>query len=118
MEVHQKVQREDRQIIMFTHLSQLLNLFTGFGGLIAPLIIWLVKKDEIINLDEEGKKVLNFQITMLIAAIIAVPLMLILIGFVIIFAVGLLTLIFPIINAVKANNGQPTSYPFSFKFLS
>lgn len=117
MEVHQKAQREDRQIIMFTHLSQLLNLFTGFGGLIAPLIIWLVKKDEIINLDEEGKKVLNFQITMLIAAIVSVPLMLILIGFVIIFAVGLLTLIFPIINAVKANNGQPTSYPLSFKFL-
>ncbi|SEA42222.1 DUF4870 domain-containing protein [Psychroflexus halocasei] len=117
MEVHQKAQREDKQIIMFTHLSQLLNLFTGFGGLIAPLIIWLVKKDEIINLDEEGKKVLNFQITMLIAAIVSIPLMLILIGFVIIFAVGLLTLIFPIINAVKANNGQPTSYPLSFKFL-
>ncbi|MGO1729750.1 MAG: DUF4870 domain-containing protein [Psychroflexus halocasei] len=117
MEVHQKAQREDTQIIMFTHLSQLLNLFTGFGGLIAPLIIWLVKKDEIINLDEEGKKVLNFQITMLIAAIVAIPLTLILIGFVIIFAVGLLTLIFPIINAVKANKGESTSYPLSFKFL-
>lgn len=117
MEVQQKVQREDRQILMFTHLSQLLNLFTGFGGLIAPLIIWLVKKDEIIKLDEEGKKVLNFQITMLLAALIAIPLTLILIGFVILFAVGLLTIIFPIMNGLKANKGEATKYPLSIQFI-
>ncbi|MBZ9626669.1 DUF4870 domain-containing protein [Psychroflexus sp. CAK57W] len=118
MEVYQDpILREDRQMLLFTHLSQLLNLFTGFGGFIVPLIIWLTQKDKIEDMDKQGKQILNFQLTMLLAALVAVPLMLILIGFVIIAAVGLLTLIFPIINAIKANNGEPTHYPLSIEFF-
>ena len=32
------------------HLSQLLDLVTGVGGLILPLLIWAVKKEVIIDL--------------------------------------------------------------------
>ncbi|WP_093368217.1 DUF4870 domain-containing protein [Psychroflexus sediminis] len=118
MEVYQDpILREDRQMLLFAHLSQLLNLFTGFGGFIVPLIIWLTQKDKIEHMDEQGKQILNFQLTMLLAALVAVPLMLILIGFVILAGVGLLTLIFPIINAIKANNGEKTDYPLSIEFF-
>jgi hypothetical protein len=44
--------------------------------------------------------------------------MLIIVGFITLAIVGLLTLIFPIINAIKANNGEPTYYPFSIKFFN
>lgn len=118
MEVYQDpILREDRQLLLFAHLSQLLNLFTGLGGFIVPLVIWLTQKDKVEKMDEQGKQILNFQLTMLLAALVAIPLMFILIGFVIIAAVGLLTLIFPIINAIKANNGEPTHYPLSITFF-
>lgn len=118
MEVYQDpILREDRQLLLFTHLSQLLSYITGFGGFIVPLIIWLTQKDKIEQMDVQGKQILNFQLTMLLAALIAIPLMLILIGFVIIAVVALLTLIFPIINAIKANNGEPTHYPLSIVFF-
>lgn len=119
MEVYQDpILREDRQMLLFAHLSQLLNLITGFGGFIVPLIIWLTQKDKVEHMDEQGKQILNFQLTMILAALVSIPLMLILIGFVIIAVVGLLTLIFPIINGVKASNSEPTQYPLSIKFFS
>lgn len=74
-------QKENRQMLLVLHLSQLLNIISGFGGLIVPLILWQVKKDEIINIDEQGKQIVNFQLSMLIYAVISVVLFFILIGF-------------------------------------
>lgn len=110
-------QREDRQMLLVMHLSQLLNLITGFGGLIAPLILWQVKKDEIINMDEQGKQVVNFQLSMLIYAVISAVLCLILIGFFLLGILALLNIILPVINAINANNGKPTNYPLSIQFI-
>ena len=39
--------REDKSLLVITHLSQLLTYITGIGGLIVPLIIWAFKKDEV-----------------------------------------------------------------------
>jgi uncharacterized Tic20 family protein len=118
MEVYQDpILREDRQLLLFTHLSQLLTYVTGFGGFVVPLVIWLTQKDKIEQMDVQGKQILNFQLTMLLAALVSVPLMLILVGFVIAAAVGLLSLIFQIVNAIKANNGEPTHYPLSIEFF-
>ena len=36
--------KENRQLLVFTHLSQLLDFVTGIGGFIVPLLLWLVKK--------------------------------------------------------------------------
>ena len=110
--------REDKQTIVLTHLSQLLDLVTGFGGFIVPLIIWLIKKDEIYDMDEHGKSILNFQISMFVYAIICVPLILLLgLGFLGLIIIGILCLVLPIINAIKANNGEKPSYPFSIQFI-
>lgn len=119
MEIYQDpFLKEDRQMLLFAHLSQLLNLFTGFVGFIVPLVIWLTQKDKVEHMDEQGKQILNFQLTMFLAALVSVPLMLILVGFVLIAVVGILTLVFPIINAMKANDGLPTHYPFSIAFFN
>ncbi len=110
--------REDRQTLMLTHLSQLLDLVTGFGGFIVPLIIWIMKKDEIYDMDEHGKSILNFQLSMFIYAIICIPLILLLgLGILGLIAIGILCLVLPIINAIKANNGERPSYPFSIQFI-
>ena len=86
--------REDRQTLMLTHLSQLLDLVTGFGGFIVPLIIWIMKKDEIYDMDEHGKSILNFQLSMFLYAIICIPLILLLgLGILGLIAIGILLVI-------------------------
>ena len=54
--------KENRQLLVFTHLSQLLDFVTGIGGFIVPLLLWLVKKDEVFDMDRHGKAILNFRI--------------------------------------------------------
>ena len=57
---------ENRQLLVLTHLSQLLDFITGIGGFLVPLIIWLIKKDEVFDMDRHGKAILNFRISMFI----------------------------------------------------
>ena len=78
MQVSPYTLREDRQTLMLTHLSQLLDLITGFGGFIVPLVVWLTKKDEIYGMDEHGKSIINFQLSMFLYALICIPLILLL----------------------------------------
>ncbi len=110
---------EDRQILVLTHLSQLITLVVGFGSLILPLIIWLTQKDKVYQMDAHGKNIINFQISLVILYIICVPLILLFgLGFLGFFVLGLVSIIFPIINAIKASNGENPTYPLSFNFIS
>ena len=61
--------REDKQLLVLTHLSQLLDLVTVIGGFIVPLVIWLTQKDKIFGMDAHGKMILNFQISIFIYSI-------------------------------------------------
>jgi len=110
--------REDRNLLVVAHLSQLLDFITGIGGLIVPLILWITQKEKVLKMDEQGKQIINFQISTFIYSLLCIPLILLLglgiLGFIVL---GILVLIFPIINAVKASNGEPTYYPLSIQFL-
>ena len=110
--------REDKQLIVLTHLSQLLDFVTGIGGFIVPLIIWLLKRDEVSGMDEHGKAILNFRISMFIYVLLCIPLILLLgLGILGLFVLGIFYLVFPISNAIKASNNEPPSYPLSIKRL-
>ena len=110
--------KTNRQLLVLTHLSQLLDLVTLVGGFLVPLVIWLTKKNEVDSMDEHGKAIINFRISMLIYLALCVPLVLFfglgLLGFLVI---GVLYFILPILNAIKASNGEKPSYPFSFKII-
>ncbi|AOW19608.1 DUF4870 domain-containing protein [Urechidicola croceus] len=110
--------RKNNQLLVITHLSQLLDFVTGIGGIIVPLILWVTNKDQVQDMDEHGKSILNFRLTMLLYLLICVPLVLFfglgLLGFIVI---GIFYFIFPIINAIKASNGEHPSYPFSISFI-
>ena len=100
------------------HLSGLL-LYVGipFANIIGPLVIWLIKKDEIPQLNAHGKAAINFQISLVIYFIACIPLCIIVIGFFGIIALGILNIIFIIIATIKAADGQVYDYPLSIKFL-
>lgn len=111
--------KKNKELLVFTHLSQLLDLVTVIGGFITPLILWLLKKDEVLGMDEHGKAILNFRISMFLYLMICVPLVLFfglgLLGFLVL---GVFYFIFPIINAIKVSNNEAPNYPFSIKFIS
>ncbi len=111
--------RQDNQLIVLTHLSQLLTFITGFGGLLVPLVIWITQKDTVYKMDEQGKHILNFQISMIIYSLICIPLILALgLGIVGLIALCVLSFIYPIINAIKASHGETPKYPLSLNFIS
>jgi len=110
--------RKDNQLLVITHLSQLLDVITGFGGFIVPLILWITNKEKIYSMDIHGKSVINFQISMFLYALLAVPLIFVFgLGLLLLIGIGLLCLILPIINAVKASNGEEPNYLFSIDFI-
>ena len=116
---HATAMRTDNQLLMITHLSQLLNFVTGFGGLIVPLVLWATQKDKVYQMDEQGKEIINFQLSIIVYAILCVPAILLLgLGILGLIIVGVISFVFPIINAIKASNGESPKYPLSLNFIS
>jgi len=108
---------DQRQTGMFLHLSQLAGLIVPFAGIIVPSVIWQTQKDKIPALDAHGKMVTNWMISALIYSAVSVILMFVLVGFLTMLAVIIMAIVFPIIGAVKANNGELWEYPLTIKFL-
>ncbi len=102
---------------MAIHLSPLIGLVVPFGNLIAPLILWLIKRPESPVLDSEGKSALNFQISITIYAIVSLLLMLILVGFLTALATTILWFYGMVMAGIKTGNGEPVVYPLSIRFL-
>ena len=120
---------EEKKWAMFAHLSMLLGglLTSGWAGsagfFIGPLVIWLMKKETMPFVDDQGKEALNFSITVSIVciallmltilslgigALVTIPLML---------AVGIASLVFAIMAAIKANEGVAYRYPISIRLV-
>lgn len=110
--------REDNQMLVITHLSQLLDLITGIGGFIVPLILWLTQKDKVEGMDFHGKMIINFQISMFIYGLICVPLIFLFgLGFIGLIGIAIIMLILPIINAIKVSNGETPHYPLTIGII-
>ena len=117
---NEELSKDARMWAMFCHLGGLAGLVPivpAFGSIIAPLVIWQVKKNEFPFVDEQGKEAVNFQISMLLYAIICIPLCFICIGFFLLAAVGIVDIVFLLIAAIKANNGERYRYPISIRFI-
>jgi len=106
-----------REWAMFLHLSQLLGFLVPLAGLIAPLLIWQLKKDELPELDPHGKVVMNWVLSALIYLLAASLLVLVVVGVPLLLALLVLAVVFPIIGGLKANAGELWRYPLSIEFL-
>ncbi|AKJ96911.1 MULTISPECIES: DUF4870 domain-containing protein [Pseudomonas] len=109
--------KEARQWAMFCHLSALLGIWIPFGTLIGPLVLWQLKRESDPFIDAQGKEALNFQITVAIASAISLLLMIVVIGFFLFGLVAIGALVLTIIAGVKANEGQPYRYPFTWRLV-
>lgn len=102
---------------MIAHLIALAGYVIPFGGIIGPLVIWLVKKDDHPFIADQGKESLNFQITLAIAELLCIPLFFVCIGVPLIILLALANLIFIIVAAIAAADGKYYRYPWALRLV-
>ena len=131
---------EERNWSMLVHLSALSSFLTsGAGGILGPLVVWLIFRGKSDMVNFHGKKALNFQISFFIYFIILfiamiplfivgsiagekdeiaagfwVPLIVLIIAMI---ALGILSLVWTIVAAVRASRGDPPGYILAIPFL-
>ncbi len=109
--------KDDKMWATFAHLGIIAGFVIPFGNVLAPLIIWLVFKDRSSYVDYHGKEALNFQLTVTIAIIASIILIFLLVGIFLVIVVALLSLVFSVVAAVKANEGAYYEYPINIRFI-
>lgn len=92
-------------------LSHVLTLVVGF---FAPLVVYLLKKDESSFVAAHAKESLNFQITVLIAIMV---LFITVIGILLIWIVGIAAVVLVIVATIKASEGKLYKYPATIRFI-
>jgi uncharacterized protein len=101
------------------HLSGFSGILMGWSlmHIIAPLVIWLIKRADSPEIDVTGKEVLNFQISYSIYTGISILLCFVLVGFVLLPIVLIAWLICMVLASVRTSNGEAYRYPFTIRFL-
>ena len=110
--------RDERMYAMLCHLSVFSGFIIPFGNIIGPLVIWQMKKHEFTLVNDQGREVLNFQISMLIYIAIAAVLCIFIIGIPILIGLLIFNLIITVIGALKANEGIRYRYPMCLQILN
>ncbi|MBO0798439.1 MAG: DUF4870 domain-containing protein [Blastocatellia bacterium] len=115
----QAVSRDDRTWAMLAHLSALVGYsFMPLGNVVAPFIVWVIRKDQSWFIDDQAKEAMNFQISMVIYALISIPLVLLLIGIVLLIFLYVFGIVMIIIAAIRANDGIQYRYPLTLRFIT
>ena len=103
---------------MFCHLLGL-ALFLGipFGNIIAPLVLWLLKRAEDPFVDDCGKEAVNFQITISLYFTLSAVLIFAMVGIVLLPLVVIFHVIYTILASIKASEGRYYRYPLTIRFI-
>ena len=119
----------DRHWGMAAHLCGLLWLAGGSGliffpfgilvlfTMLGPLIIWRTKGMQSAFIAEQAKESLNFQITVFLLGLVFLVLAVVLIGFVLLWILGLINLVLVVIAAMTVSDGRPYRYPFCLRLV-
>jgi len=98
--------------------AMLIHLLAIFTGWLVPLIIWLIKKDQSRFIDQQGKEVVNFELTLLIGVVVGIVTACLYIGVLILLAVTVVNIVFGILSTMEVNQGKPYRYPVCIRFIS
>lgn len=111
---------EEKNWAMISHISAfvaLIPLLPVIGMVLGPLIVWLLKKEDMPLVAENGKAALNFNIGMFIAYCVAILLCFIIIGIPLLFGLVIFHFIVTVMAAIKASEGGVYKYPFTLKLV-
>ena len=103
---------------MLAHLSALAGLVLPLIGIVlGPLAVWLTRRDESQFVGDNAKEALNFNLSVLLAAIACMLLMLVFVGFLLGTALFIFWLVMTLVAAIKASEGHTYRYPFSLRLV-
>ena len=114
-------------LAMFAHLSILIGGIVPLFGIVVPIVLWIVKSGSDDLVVANAKEVINFQISVLLWALLLVGIAFVGVSFarpllwIAVLLVGILAIagvVLPIIAAVKANGGEAYRYPFTAHLFS
>lgn len=105
------------QWCMFIHLSQFAGFLVPFAGLVAPIILWQMKRTESPVVDRHGMNVTNWILSFLIYGVISAILCVVLIGIPLLIVLAVLAVVFPVIGGIKAGAGEEWKYPLTIQFF-
>lgn len=108
--------KDERTWAMLCHLCVVAQIFFPLL-MLGPLLIWLLKGDEMPFVKQQGKEVLNFQITLFLAGLVAGMLTVVLIGFVLLGLIWVYSIVVGIIGAVKSNEGFAYRYGINLRLI-
>ncbi|MFO7247729.1 MAG: DUF4870 domain-containing protein [Bacillota bacterium] len=114
------VGQDDKQARLWAtvcHLAALVGYIVPMGHVLGPLVVWLLKRNDSPFVDDQGKEALNFQLSLTIYGMIAALLVFVLIGLPLLLALMVIQVVFVIVAAVKANEGQAYRYPMTIRFF-
>ncbi|MFH7242728.1 MAG: DUF4870 domain-containing protein [Spirulina sp.] len=108
---------ESRMWASLAHVSAFLGLVFPFGSILGPLLIWLVKRDEMPFVDDQAKEALNFNLSMTIYMVASVLMILVLVGILMIVILSFVWMVLVILAAVRSNEGMAYRYPLTIRFI-
>ncbi|MFW2514581.1 DUF4870 domain-containing protein [Demequina sp. SO4-13] len=107
---------EGRTYATIAHAGVAASAFLGIT-LLAPLVIWLIAKERSAFVDKEAKEALNFSILLVILYFVGGILAFVLIGFLVLAAAWICSIIFGVMGAIAANKGQNYRYPVNLRLV-
>jgi uncharacterized Tic20 family protein len=109
--------QDERTWGMLAHLAAFLFFICPLGNVIGPLIVWLVKRDQLAFVEDQGKEALNFNISVTLAAVVCGVLVFLLIGILLGVALFIFWLSMTIVAGIKAGEGVRYRYPFTLRLV-
>ena len=95
-------------------LAILSHILTLVAPILAPLIIYLIKKDDSKYVAAHAKESLNYQITV---TIICIVLVVTIVGILLVWLVAIASLVLVIIATIRASENKLYRYPVNFRFI-
>jgi uncharacterized Tic20 family protein len=103
---------------MFCHLGGLVgNVLMGFGHVVVPLVLWLIKREQMPFVNQEGREAVNFQLSITLYALISGVASFFCIGFFMLLAVGIFDLIVVVLACIESSKGNAYKYPLCIRFI-
>lgn len=108
---------DSRNYSMFMHFSQLLWFFIPVLSWAVTLTMWMVKKDDT-YVDQQGRIIFNWFVSLMIYTVVSGILCFILVGFLLLIVLGICAVVFTVLGAIRARDGIIRNYPLALPLLS
>ncbi|MEZ4776047.1 MAG: DUF4870 domain-containing protein [Bacteroidia bacterium] len=108
---------DEKQWMLFAHLSALAGYVIPFGSVFGPLVIWLMKREEMPLAGKHAREALNFQLSIALYMMISVVLILVVVGIFLLIGLAIFQLVAIIMAAVSVSGGKEYKYPITINFI-